>query len=547
MRGTLATALFRAPLLIMALAFTLGAQGYFQTSRDTANPVLALGELDPTFGVGGKVITDFFGNSDQVNGIAIQGDGKIVAVGYARRNPTTTGFGIARYNHDGTLDSSFGTSGKVTPDVPGILDSFVPIAVALQSNGKIVVAGESANFFNGRSQFALARFNADGSPDVSFGQQGLVITVMSGLGDCAYAVAIQPDGKIVAAGNLFDFYHASVIPYCAMVRYNTDGSLDSTFGSAGKVRGSGGTLYSVAIQPDGRIVAAGFVFGPLYAPARLGVWRYNNDGAWDSEFDGSSIRGADPNLKYSAATGVVLQPDGKIILAGSAGNGVTSYFGLIRLTSTFSLDPSFGAEGLVRTDFSPLSVGANAVGLQPDGRIVAAGYARSTEQTGDFAVVRYNPDGSADLSFGDNGKVTTSFGSLSGAQALAVQPDGNIVVAGYTVGDVSRDFALARYGDFGAFNLCVQDESNDYMLLLNSATGDYKAFNCSGFMAYGTGSIVQKGGTITMQHYASDRRVLVKMDNTQHKATASIQLFSTGQSISINDRNTLNSRCSCQQ
>lgn len=545
MSGTLGIALFRAALLIVVFAFTLSAQDYFHPSGDVGKAISAQDELDPSFGAGGKVMTDFFGNNDQVNGIAIQGDGKIVAVGYVQRNPTTTVLGIARYNADGTLDSSFGTGGKVTGDVLGI--GFGPVAVALQSNGKIVVGGASLDFFNGPSHFEVARFNADGSLDVSFGYQGRVVTPMSNFGDGANAVAIQPDGKIVAAGRMVDTYHASVRRYCAMVRYNTDGSLDSTFGSAGKVRGSLGDLQSVAIQPDGRIVAAGVMEGPISAPARLGVWRYNSAGAYDGGFDGFSIIGADPNLKYYAAMGLVLEPGGKIILAGFAGNGVTSYFGLIRLTSTFDLDPSFGAEGLVTTDLSPLSVGANAVGLQPDGRIVAAGYARSTEQSGDFAVARYNPDGSADLSFGNNGRVTTSFGSLSSAQALAVQPDGKVVVAGYGAGDLSQDFALARYGDYANFNLCVQDESNDYKLLLNSVTGEYEAFNCSGFMAYGTGSIVQKGGTITMQHYASDRRVLVKMDNNQHKATASIQLFSTGQSISIADRDTLNSVCSCQQ
>jgi uncharacterized delta-60 repeat protein len=554
MKRTLAIALFSSALLIIASAFTLGAQGYLQASGYPSNPVTAGDELDPSFGVGGKVITDFFGNNDQVNGIAIQGDGKIVAVGSALRDATTPGLGIARYNPDGTLDTNFGTGGKVTADVPGILDRFVPIAVALQSNGKIVVGGESANLSTGFSQFALARFNANGSLDVSFGDEGRVITNMSNFGDSALALAIQPDGKILAVGEVNDVYYASITPYCAMVRYNTDGSLDSTFGSAGIVRASPGKLHAVVIQPDEKIVAAGISVAGHYAPSRLAVWRYNSNGTYDGSFgngglfpgfDGIYIIGADPALKFYAARSILLLPGGELIAAGLAGDGTTNYFGLIKLNSAGNLDPSFDADGIVTTDFRPRSAGSTAVGLQADGKIVAAGYARGIDEVGDFAVVRYNPDGSSDVSFGDNGKVTTSFGGFSSAQSLAVQPNGNIVVAGYGTGDVSRDFALARYGDYVTFNLSVQDENNDYMLMLNSVTGEYKAFSCAGFMVYGTGSMVQKGGNITLQHTAADRRVLVKIDTYQHKATASIQLLSTGQSINIIDRSTLNNRCTC--
>src|ERR1041384_6051905 len=374
MKRTLAIALFSSALLKIASAFTLGAQGYLQASGYPSNPVTAGDELDPSFGVGGKVITDFFGNNDQVNGIAIQGDGKIVAVGSALRDATTPGLGIARYNPDGTLDTNFGTGGKVTADVPGILDRFVPIAVALQSNGKIVVGGESANLSTGFSQFALARFNANGSLDVSFGDEGRVITNMSNFGDSALALAIQPDGKILAVGevNVINFadgenpaiqpdgkilavgevndvYYASITPYCAMVRYNTDGSLDSTFGSAGIVRASPGKLNAVVIQPDEKIVAAGISVAGHYAPSTLAVWRYNSNGTYDGSFgngglfpgfDGIYIIGADPALKFYAARSILLLPGGELIAAGLAGDGTTNYFGLIKLNSAGNLDPS---------------------------------------------------------------------------------------------------------------------------------------------------------------------------------------------------------------
>jgi uncharacterized delta-60 repeat protein len=235
------------------------------------------GALDPTFGVGGKVTTDFAGIFDVA--MALQADGKIVVVG----DSVVGGFGdfaLARYNADGTLDDSFGTSGKVTTDFGG--DEDRAFDVAIQANGRIVVVGHSVA--GDAVDFALARYNADGSlddggpndstPADTFGTSGKVTTDFGGTIDLATSVVLQADGKIVVAGSTFgggseDF---------ALARYNADGTLDDGFGTSGKVTtdfGGSDRATSVALQTDGKIVVAGSTFGGGFGG--LALARYLGD------------------------------------------------------------------------------------------------------------------------------------------------------------------------------------------------------------------------------------------------------------------------------
>ncbi|MFD6986406.1 calcium-binding protein, partial [Streptomyces sp. NPDC059956] len=398
-----------------------------------AAALAAPGELDLTFGGTGMVTADL-GGGDVAGAVVVQPDGKIVTAGVGGPNPDFGDFAVARHNPDGSLDVSFGTGGRVTTDFG---DEDVAFAVALQADGKIVAAGTAD--LNTGLEFGMARYNADGSPDTSFGIGGKVTTDLGGIYDSeALKVAVQPDGKIVAAGRGgfegFDF---------AVARYNTDGSLDSGFGMGGTVAtdpsfGAAGWAQGMALQPDGKIVTAGPGVNCAFE-----VIRYNTDGSLDTSF---SEDGKAPvcfvNTDGAFAYEVAVQPDGKIVTAGWAAADIFGprTFAVGRLNPDGSPDPSFGPEG--RGVTTPFASGAEAraMVLQSDGKIVAAG--RTGPSDLDFAVARYMPDGSLDTGYGTGGKVVTDFGN-SGAHGLALQADGKAIA----VGGEGADFALVRYQD----------------------------------------------------------------------------------------------------
>jgi len=417
--------------LVRAFLRTLPLSALVVTQVVLSPPAYAApGDLDATFGTGGKVTTDF-GGFEQANAAALQADGKIITVGTSFLGGRSF-FALARYNPDGTLDSSFGSGGKVTTDFGGGFSRSED--VALQPDGKILAAGV---MFTGdfTSDFALARYNPNGTLDSSFGSGGKVTTDFGSGRSFANAVALQPDGKIVAAGATLV---SGVGNEWSLARYNGDGSLDSSFGTGGLViTNISLEVLDLALQPDGKIVGAG-------RDGNFALARYNPDGSLDSSFGlGGKVStdwGGD-----DAIFSVALQPDGKIV---AAGDSLTSRadFVLARYSPGGSLDSSFGAGGKVTTDFGGVGGRANAVILQPDGKIVAAGLSAYATNPAAFALARYNTDGSLDSSFGTGGKVTTSFGGLYGdlANALVLQPDGKIVAAG-TDEATSWDFALARY------------------------------------------------------------------------------------------------------
>ena len=410
------------------------------------------GVLDPTFGIGGKVLTAFSSglvNQDLGAAIAIQSDGKIVAVGTSGPNGLRKA-AMARYNTDGSLDTTFGGGGEVLTVICGQDD--LASSVAIQTDGKIVVSGASYCFSPDFGyNFTVTRYNTDGSLDSTFGSGGKVVTGFGGDGNYGNAVAIQSDGKIVVAGTS----NAGGTGQFAIARYTTGGSLDSTFGSGGKKLTSfGGTNDNVRgaiLQPDGKIVAAGA--SNANGGADFALARYNpSDGSLDSTFGSggkvlTDLGGADDSV-YRLA----IQVDGKIV-AGGWSNAAGNYdFALARYNpSDGSLDSTFGSGGKVLTDFSGTgsydSVGGLAI--QADGKIVAAGYSNAGDVNGDFALARYNSGGSLDSTFGSGGKVLTDFsgsGSADNPVALAIQADGKIVAAGYSNADNGHyDFALARY------------------------------------------------------------------------------------------------------
>ena len=408
------------------------------------------GSLDPLFSDDGKVTTAVGPSSDYAYSVAIQPwDQKIVVAGYCS-NGSDWDFALARYNADGSLDTSFSDDGIVTTPVG--LSSDYGYSVALQPDHKIVVAGSSFNGSN--DDFAVVRYNPDGSLDTFFNGTGKVTTDIGGSSDYGHSVAIRPDGEIVVAGYT---YNGSGYDF-AVVRYTAGGSLDTSFNGTGKVTTDLGGYrdygYSVALQSDGRIVVA----GTSGDDARCGVAvvRYNANGSLDTSFGGGTGKvttavGAFRDYGYSVA----VQSDDKIVVAGYSYNGSDYDLALVRYEADGSLDTSFNGTGKVTIPIASSGHdGLCGVALQADGKIVVAG---DSQQGGnyDFALARFNTDGTLDTSFGEAGKVRTPIGaSLDYGRGVAIQADGKIVVAGFTyVGSYWNgstwvsdwDFALARY------------------------------------------------------------------------------------------------------
>ena len=414
------------------------------------------GDLDPTFGTGGVVMTDFNTSTDLANAVAVQADGKLVVAGttYVNNDFSDEDFAIARYNTDGSLDMSFGTNGKVTTDFPGL--AAVISAVMIQPDRKIVVAGGAYPLFTFAGDFKVARYNPDGSLDTSFGAGGIVTTIFPGDGSFAFALALQSDGKIIAAGtDFFDFNPGDMSDTdFALARYNPDGSLDATFGNGGTVTtdflGAEDDVFSVLIQPDGKIVAVGSANSPFdfydFAAAR-----YMSNGTLDTTFGTDGKMRVDfGNQDMDIASDAALQPDGKIVAAGTTvfDFGVEQDFALTRFNSNGTVDTTFGTDGLLLIDFDSFAQSANAVLIQPDGKIITVGYPNTELDDSDFLLARCNPDGSLDPSFGVGGKVRTSLGDLNSAANDAVlQPDGKIVAVGWnpTQKEGGVEFALVRY------------------------------------------------------------------------------------------------------
>ena len=341
------------------------------------------GSLDPTFGTAGTVTTGFgIGGPDEGFDAAIQADGKIVVVGRVY-GTASYDFGVARYNTDGSLDAGFGTGGTVTTDFGGGAD--YAQGVTIQPDGKIVVAGHARLGID--NDFAVARYNTDGSPDTTFGSGGIVTTNIAGVTDLGQAVALQSDGRIVVAGQVDPvggFYY-----HFALARYTTNGSLDTTFGNFGTVVGDEGSAYAVAVQPDDQIVVAGDALGTALN-YDFALARYDANGGPDSAFGSGGRTTTDFGVGDDFGAGLAVQPDGRIVVVGRSTSTTIYDLAVARYQSDGSLDTSFGSGGTLTTDLNGSGDSGQDVALQPDGKLVIAGYAARGFTT-DFALVRIDP------------------------------------------------------------------------------------------------------------------------------------------------------------
>ena len=397
------------------------------------------GAPDATFGSGfGTVITPIGSGTDVAYSLALQPDGMIVVAG-ACSNGTDYDFCLARYLANGALDTNFNGTGKVITAIGNGNDG--AYSIALQPEGKIVVAGSCLN--GNTYDFCLARYLASGTLDVNFNGTGKVITAIGSGNAAAYSVALQSDGKIVVAGRCSNGTNTD---FC-LARYLASGALDMSLNSTGTVIttiGSGNDVArGVALQPDGKIVVAGYCSnGTTYD---FCLARYLASGTLDVSFNGSGTVITPIGVGDDYAISLALQPDGKIIVAGVCSNGANSDFCLARYLANGTFDTSFNSTGKVITPIGSSDDYGYSVALQPDGKIVVAGYCVSGANL-DFCLARYLANGTLDASFGSTGKVITAIGSSTDvANSAALQPDGKIVVAGYCSNGSNDDFCLARY------------------------------------------------------------------------------------------------------
>ena len=378
---------------------------------------------------------------DQSHGQAIQTDGKIITAGSAY-NGVNDDFALARYNADGSLDASFDGDGKVTTDFAAGADA--ARAVIVQSDNKIVVAG-LAN--NGRdNDIAVARYNADGSLDTGFATGGKLQLDLAGADDVAQSVAVQLDGKILVAGYTGNGTERDFV----VVRLNTDGSLDKTgFGTKGwtslDFAGGSDMAKALAVQADGKIVLAGTADqGAASTQADFALARYNSDGTLDGSFAAAGKQTTDFGNSPDFAEALAIQAsDGKLVLAGHSSVGADADFALARYNTDGSPDVAFGINGKVTRDISGGNDYANAVAIQSDGKILAAGYAAGTGR--DFAILRLTAGGELDTQFGVNGKTQIDFsGGDDLADSIGLQSDGKILIAGWAATANGDDFAMLR-------------------------------------------------------------------------------------------------------
>jgi uncharacterized delta-60 repeat protein len=381
-------------------------------------------DLDTSFGGGDGIVTTLLAGTDdnESYSVVIQSDGKIVVAGYSWFGSISrSDFALVRYNTDGTLDTDFGTGGQVTTNFGS---SSEIRSIALQSDGKIVAAGFSAD------NFTISRYNSNGTLDNTFSGDGKLTTDM-GSSDEIHSIAIQSDGKIVAAG-----FSGSNF---AIARYGTNGDLDNTFSGDGKLTTDMGSslesFESVVLQSDGKIVAAG------YSDGNFAVARYATNGDLDNTFSGDGK--VTTNLgAMEGINSIALQSDGKIVAAGYSG----SDFFIARYETDGDLDTDFSVDGIVVTDTGSSDESLESVVLQSDGKILTAGYTDNAGFSYLMAVARYNTDGTLDLTFSGDGIQTTAVGSSDDqATSIAIQTDGKIVAAGFSDSGSGYEFAVVRY------------------------------------------------------------------------------------------------------
>lgn len=407
----------------------------------------ASGDLDPTFSGDGRVTTNFSGRSDVVTDIALQSNGRIVVAGTSTVLSTgNKDFALARYDSNGSMDTTFSRDGKLITNFGGKDEAW---AVAVQSDGKIIAAGFTCDSTGNDCNVALARYRAGGGLDTTFSGDGKQVTDFGGGSNGSAGIVIQPDGKIVLAGWMWNGTSNDF----AIYRYNPNGTLDTTFSGDGKVNigfGVGRQDFAQALAyqySDGKIVVVGYSGNANYQKYNFALARLNPNGTLDTAFSGDGRQTTDFGGDDSAY-GFAGLPDGRMLVVGQKVTANSGYFAVARYRANGSLDPTFNGTGKKAFTINPGNNSFARDVVLHNGKIVVLGRIEFGGGASDFAMARLNPNGSLDTSFSGDGKLAFGFcsGSVEESFALALQPsDGKYVLAGSTnCGIGGKDFAVAR-------------------------------------------------------------------------------------------------------
>ncbi|MEP6684335.1 MAG: T9SS type A sorting domain-containing protein [Parafilimonas sp.] len=412
------------------------------------------GNLDSSFGKNGQVITDVSAQPDYLNSGALQPDGKIIAVGssgYPLRNT------LVRYKTNGHLDFSFGVNGISTFQIDAKSSEIT--AVALQQDGKIVATGYSGN--TNHQSLSVLRFANNGSIDSSFGKKGVALIDVPKNNLVGTSIAVQPDGKIVVAGSLSRGSSSDPKIGIVIARFKSNGQPDSSFNNNGTKflkPGLGCNAADITLLTDGKILVAGYSYKSYYdSIISFIVIKLTSDGQPDVSFGEKGIANARFHGQlFSIVNAIAVQKNGKIIVGGGLEDSYAAPtdFAIVQFTKNGTIDSSFGVNGVTRTILGGNDF-VNSLVIQTDGKIIAAGESQvlgGGTRPAYFALVRYNANGKPDSTFGNNGKLTTSFENFSNrqysyAKKVLLQPDEKIIALGDA--DIKQFnksvFALARY------------------------------------------------------------------------------------------------------
>ncbi len=438
------------------------------------------GQLDTRFGTNGKWVLDISGYEDRFTDLQIGPDGKIYAVGITwRYDPVkdlVSDVILMRFLPNGTPDTTFGSAGKVVTDIRLKEGGH---AILLQPDGKILVAGQTLDS-GVPGEILLMRYLPDASLDQDFGTGGIVTTDFGGKSEVATSLQLQPDGKILVGGTqAINYSHDQFL----LARYLPDGGLDTSFGTQGVVLTTEAMepYADIVLQEDG-ILLAGSCNGTTID---FCVARFDLTGTLDSTFGVNGWAQADIGGSADYLAGLVQQPDGKIVLGGSSG----PLMAVVRFDSLGDLDADFGNAGLATTTLAVNAYPTDLL-LQPDGKLLLSGWAWQGAVVPDVAMARYNPDGSPDMGFGDHGIVVDDLGETEIIAAAALDGDGNILIAGLTsINDSSwsDNLLLARFTPRQTFHYDPNGQFNG--LTLGQAVTDEFIYSASDGELTGTATV----------------------------------------------------------
>ncbi len=463
----------------------MAGNGY--NGSDTDFSVIRLnsdGSLDTSFNSSGNAMLGF-GAADTATSMQILSDGKIVVSGYSSIGGNED-YSVVRLNSDGSLDTSFNNSGKASFAVGSGRDQ--ARGLAIDSNGKIILGGEA---IGSTTNFALIRVNTNGTLDTSFNSNGKLLVPIGSSGDFGNVVAIQSDGKILLAG---DYFAANGVRV-AVIRVNPDGSLDTSFNSNGKVTLAGSSVgdycTAIALQSDGKIVLSGYSqIGSKYYNV---ITRLNADGSLDTTFNSTGQTTISTGQDFAFAQSMTLQSDGKILVAGSSSGG-GNYQSLLRLNSDGSLDTSFNGSGKLLLQVGSNLDAAYSVSVQSDGKILLGG----SNSIG-LTAVRLNSDGSLDKSFNAVNTLDATPTHYLGGSAVVLDSDVQIYDEELSLADNYHGSSLTLSRSGGANAEDVFSASSGLSFAGNKLTVGSTEI----------GSVSQSNGSLTLNFNANATQSLV--------------------------------------